>query len=629
MEKNKNISLDELFARAKGEEPVISQEDVRAIVSSVTSPMQSIKTTTSIISRKGFIMTGLGLVGATAALIGYLTFGSGQLPQGSGQWSVASGQLGSGGIKTVTPTTTPEAKKEVKETKTLKKVIIVKNSKNGEELNLETAELPVPPEPPMPPVLPLLPDGKLMAPVEVESVGIIQAKESDLPKLGLDESPGVGLGFYVKWGGDKYKKYNIPENGWGVAEINVPFEKPDVVLAPVVITDSRGNKRYMHFADENSMVHMEQYEGDALNSIVINDEEISSNDKNVLIRKGEINNDKKFFRAKKTISNSIVVNHDSSHTVSSMFVIDSVNPKNTKGVVVKVDMDNDEPMPSDYKFDIKMGDSTVKVGELVREAMAKAKIAMKDMKVGMDSMRNAMVKVKIEKNGILDKYAELDTSLKNLNKQMSSIMVIDQNFSPEEAEQLDKGVMIGMPDIDGTMKAMEVKITAKLNSLVPVLVRKPTEVTRNKEENRDYDNGVIMWFEPKQFWKQYEDVASSYEVAVKGDLIVEGPLANSVQSKQSEKSKSTSIVSNIMVYPNPVRTAKANIHYTLSEARSVAFSIHDILGKKIVDCGSLAERPQGEYDFELNIGNIPAGIYLVVITTDKGEQTIQRIAVEK
>ena len=104
-------------------------------------------------------------------------------------------------------------------------------------------------------------------------------------------------------------------------------------------------------------------------------------------------------------------------------------------------------------------------------------------------------------------------------------------------------------------------------------------------------------------------------------------LATNAQDKQSDIAKQ--VVSNTTVYPNPVRTAKTNIHYKLSEPRSVAFSVHDILGKKIVDCGSLAERPQGEYDFELNIGNIPAGIYLVVITTDKGEQTIQRIAVEK
>ncbi len=627
MEKNKNISLDELFARAKGEEPVISQEDVRTIVSSATSPVQSIQQTTSFISRKGFIMTGLGLVGATAALVGYLSFGSTNVipressteESGISSLPIQTPHVVRGDIAETT-TTTNEPKKEVT---TQKKLIIVRDNGDGTELAID----PNVPEPPTPPTPPLLPDGKLMAPVEVESVGIIQAKDEDLPKLGLNELPGVGLGFVVKLG-DKYKKFYIPEKGWGVKEINVPFEKPAVVLAPVVITDSRGNKRYMHFADENSMVHMEKYEGEMLDGIA-NDEDISSGDKNVIIRKGTVN-DTKIVRGKKTITSKVVVSHDSSHLSNDMLVIDNEDANNTKGIHVNVDMSNDEELPTDFNFEMKVGDSSLKINELVRDAMAKAKVAMKGMKIGMDSTRKAMVKVQLDNNFHWNgQLPGLDTAMKNLKKQMSSLMVIDQNFTPEEAERLDKGVMIGMPNINGTMKAMEVKITAKLNTLVPVLVRKATEVTRNKEENRDYDNGVIMWFEPEQFWKQYSDSITTYELAVQGDLTVVGHLANSVQSKQSEKSKSTSVVSNTMVYPNPVRSTKTNIHYNLSEPRSVAFSVHDILGKKIVDCGSLAERPAGTYDFELNIGNIPAGIYLVVITTDKGEQTIQRIAVEK
>lgn len=633
MEKNKNISLDELFARAKGEEPVISQEDVRAITSSATSPVQSIQQTTSIISRKGFIMTGLGLVGASAVLVGYLSMGSGQSPVGSGQVGMPSTQhaalntVGNGKTETVTPTNEP--KKEVKVTK---KMIIVRD--NGDDAELAIDENV--PEPPIPPIPPLMPDGKLMAPVEVEKVGIIQAKEEDLAKLGVKKLPNGEIRFKSGTEGKTAIMISIPfkNKGWGVVTSTETSDEVEEmpVLSATVITDTRGNKRYMHFSDGNSMVHMEKYEGDVLDDMHSNDEHISTNDKDIVIREGTVNT-KKVIRGKKTISNEIMVDQDSSHTVSSMFVVDSVDKKNTKGVVVKVDLDNDESMPSDHNFDIKIGDSSIRINELVRDAMAKAKVALKDMKMNMDSAHKAMVKVQLDKNIQWNgEFPGFDSAMKNLKKQMSSIMVIDQNFTPDEAAKLDKGVMIDMPDINGAMQEMGVKITAKINSLIPVLVRKATDVTHNAHENRDYDNGVIMWFEPEQFWKQYEGSNSAYEVAVNGNLKVEGPLANSVGTKQSAKnptSSSASVVSNTMVYPNPVRSMKTNIHYKLSEPRSVAFSIHDILGKKMLDCGSLAERTAGEYDFELNIGNIPAGIYLVVITTDKGEQTIQRIAVEK
>jgi len=244
---------------------------------------------------------------------------------------------------------------------------------------------------------------------------------------------------------------------------------------------------------------------------------------------------------------------------------------------------------------------------------------------GFDSMMKGFEKgmkhFNIQMNGF-------DSSMKNFGKQMNSIMVIDKNFSPEEAAMNDKNQGIDLRDLGKELEAVEKKLSSKINTLVPVLVRKATDVTHNTEENRDYDNGVIMWFEPtKEF---FATLPNPYETVLpNGMKIINGTshLATNTQDKQSDAAKG--IISNTTVYPNPVRSTKTNIHYKLSEPRSVAFSIHDILGKKMVDCGSLAERPQGEYDFELNLGNIPAGIYLVVITTDKGEQTIQRIAVEK
>lgn len=598
MEKKKNISLDELFARAKREEPVISQEDVRAIVEE--SPVQSIHKTTSFISRKGFIMSGLGLAGA-AALVGYLSLGSGQSP-------VVSSQLGTPSTQHTTHSTaltpTVEPKKEAKDTKTVKKVIIVRENGDGTQIAID----PNVPEPPHT-FTPLVADGKLDAPLEVKGVEILQATETDLPKLGLEKEQGVGLGFFVKKGEGTFKKYVIPEQGWGVMMIDKSSQTPSVVLAPVVITDSRGNKRFVHFADENSMVHMEKYEGDMPGGITITDDHISSNDKNVIIRKGTIA-DKKRIRLNKFVNKELRVTNDSAYTVSSSLVIDSHDPTNTKEIVVKVDADVDadidEPMQLDHSIDISIGDSAVKINELVRDAMAKAKIAMKDMKVS------------------------LDTTMKNFKKQMSSIMVIDENSSPDDAVTLDNFGMIRMPDFDGTMEAMSAKITAKINTLVPVLVRKATETKHNAAENREYDNGVIMWFDRDSYYKQAGDIAKTYEVVVDGDMVINGSVSNPQQSTQSVTPVSASVLSGASVYPNPVRSTvgKTNVHYTLSEPRTVAFSIHDILGKKVVDCGSLAERPRGTYNFELNAANVPAGIYLVVITTDKGEQSIQRIVIE-
>jgi hypothetical protein len=625
MEKNKNISLDELFARAKGEEPVISQEDVHAIVSSATSPMQSVQQTTSFISRKGFIMTGLGLVGATAALVGYLTMGSGQLPQGSGQWSVASGQLGNGGsgmgnekIETTTPTSEPKKdSKEPKEVKVDKEVIVKIGGNDGGRRGPKFDG-------------PHTPDGKLMAPLEVEKVGIVQAKEADLPKLGLYKAPNGDILFKASENGGRGMTIAIPAKGWGV-KTNIVSGKDaetDVKLSPMIITDERGNRRFVNFADENTWVHMQRFNSDMPGNVIIDGNDapnihISNDEVNVMI-----NNDKKVdgkeIKSQYNMRKSIVIKHDSSSADGE---------PDAHKMQMNLVVDDGDGEANNFNMNINFVDSTKDMNVILEEAMKKVQQSLKGLNINFDSAKKALLNIKVDNefnwNGNMPGFDSMikdfgkgmknfkiemkgfDSSMKNFGKQMNSIMVIDKNYSPEEAAIHDNDQGINLRDLGKELEAVEAKLSAKINTLVPVLVRKSTEVTRNAEENRDYDNGVIMWFEPEYYYKQVDKANGTK------------------QSVQNTTPSSASVVSNTTVYPNPVRTSKTNIHYRLSEARSVAFSIHDILGKKIVDCGSLAERPQGEYDFELNIGSIPAGIYLVVITTDKGEQSIQRIAVEK
>jgi hypothetical protein len=85
---------------------------------------------------------------------------------------------------------------------------------------------------------------------------------------------------------------------------------------------------------------------------------------------------------------------------------------------------------------------------------------------------------------------------------------------------------------------------------------------------------------------------------------------------------------NARVYPNPAKE-KIQIALELSEPQQLAFTITDVLGKKVYE-----QEPRqygaGKETIELLIDRIQtSGIYLLRITTDKGEQTIQRIAVEK
>lgn len=623
MTQKKNISLDELFARAKGEEPVISKEDVRAIVEE--SPVQSMtQQTTSFISRKGFIMTGLGLVGATAALVGYLTLGSGQLPVGSGQLGNRESGMENGKIETTTSIVEP--KEDAQEPKTVKKVIIVKDNGDGTQLAID----PNVPEPKVPKFDgPHTPDGKLMAPLAVEKVGIVQAKEEDLPKLGLKKSPNGDILFMASETRDRGMTINIPAKGWGVTTniVSGKDAETDVKLSPMIITDERGNRRFVNYTDSNTWVHMQRFNSDMPGGVIIDGNNvpnihISNDEVNVMVNNDK-NVDGKQIKSQYNMRKSIMIKHDSSSS-------DGGPDAHEMDMNVVVDHGNGEA--SNFNMNFNFADSTKDMKIILEEAMKKVQQSLKGLNVNFDTAKKAMLNINVDNefnwNGNIPGFDSMmkdfgkgmknfkiemkgfDSAMKNFGKEMNSIMVIDKNFSPEESAIDDKNMGINLRALDKELKSIEAKLSSKINTLVPVLVRKATEVTFNKDENRDYDNGVIMWFEPEYYNKQVKSSGALQSV--------------------SNATPTSSVVSDISVYPNPVRSmvGKTNVHYTLSEPRTVAFSIHDILGKKVVDCGSLAERPAGTYNFELNVASVPAGIYLVVITTDKGEQSIQRIVIE-
>ncbi len=161
----------------------------------------------------------------------------------------------------------------------------------------------------------------------------------------------------------------------------------------------------------------------------------------------------------------------------------------------------------------------------------------------------------------------------------------------------------------GKMLSDEVEIESKsLDHLVPILVRTATSKHFNKEEGITFDDGLIFWYNPEK------------------DLFANIPEAQS--SVSPSQNMTNGIISKAVLYPNPAKT-KTTLHFDLSEPRTVAFSIHDLLGKRVLDGGSIRETTAGNYEKELNVGELTEGVYLLVITTDKGEQNIQRLVIKK
>jgi len=166
-----------------------------------------------------------------------------------------------------------------------------------------------------------------------------------------------------------------------------------------------------------------------------------------------------------------------------------------------------------------------------------------------------------------------------------------------------------------------------VNKLIPLRISVPCP---NDKACRTY----IFWYEPS------EDVLLSLPPEIRRRIM---PEVNALLRNNSldcseipvEPDESymdvwrscSGAVENLAVYPNPASN-NVNIEYNLTKPRTVTISIHDLSGRMIADLSQNVQHNAGYVKENLKIESIPAGIYLVVVKTQEGEQAVQRLIIE-
>jgi hypothetical protein len=154
-------------------------------------------------------------------------------------------------------------------------------------------------------------------------------------------------------------------------------------------------------------------------------------------------------------------------------------------------------------------------------------------------------------------------------------------------------------------KEQEEKL-ANITSLVPIQVRENTGM----KATGTYDNGLIFWYEPsKELFKALPQLQQQ--------LSAEACTQNKDQKLQS-----------VSLYPNPANMYLF-VNYTLSSSTNVSISILNLLGKVIAENISSHMANAGVNKESITLGDIPPGVYIVLLKTDSGEQSIQRLAVTR
>ncbi|HYM20748.1 MAG TPA: T9SS type A sorting domain-containing protein [Candidatus Kapabacteria bacterium] len=582
--------LDEFFAAARSEEPVITQENARDLLSQKSLVQHS----TSFITKKGLVMTSvLGLTAAGVIALSVGAFSSNDAPLGS---QTAQPPISSANTLPRQMAASPLGQYRMNPSD---------ESITSAPKTIPTKEPAVPPHPPVP----------AFPPKAIDEVKVVPIDESKFAKLGIEKESDGGIAFFIKSLGHKFEKYILPVTTWGVmipskstiTESELPVSSH---LTPALITDARGNRRMLFMSDSNSTISMnhsyslnknangETYKETKTTMLAPHDD--TAHVKLISIQKEEqIDNDNE------VIDDAEIPGHQPV-PADRHELIDSAAMRQLQETLRSLtdpkqydEVMNDLKVLKKYnpkqKFEITIGEDTAQMNKIRKQAEMNFRI-VKELRSRDEQANNSAT---TKRHG--------DTIAYHINNG-ASIIIPGQTNIVVKAIHNTEGPDIEHVLINGqSLSDMVNEQIKRFDNLVPVLVRTATTTTHNPHDNVDYDNGVIFWF------------AETPEL----DEIV-----GKTASANTPAAISSINISNVTVFPNPAKT-DATVHFTLSGEHSITLTLYDILGKRIADLGSFADLASGDHEEKLFVGNVPPGIYLLAVTTAEGEQRIERIVIDR
>lgn len=586
MKLNSNKHLDDLLAAARREDPIISEENARDLL----AKGEHMQPSPFIFSTKGIIMSSIGL--SLAAFTAYIALsGSPQVPfPQSASVSVPASNLFAHSMNSITD----EPKKS--DAKAVKKIVTVRNSD-------EVLTPAVPPTPPVPPVPSLPPVPQVIStPVKVTGIKPMPLAPEKYAKMGVSKKDDGTVSFSQKNENGRIFTMSFPKNTWGIV---IGDEKQHENIdaprfAPLIVTDTKGNKRLMQFTSEKNGVKTRGMEIQSrADDADIDAGELSNVINNALKLEGALQvggKDGDIDMLKLGLdSNDLKDLNDALRTEITLNVHSDTNSSvkmpRRKGVQVFVNTDKRE---IDTTTDGKPHKMIV-MNKTVRRIDSTMQNAAETVRRAEKEIEHVIKKMHLE---------HLDSANGKLQSQIKELETEIEHESGNEAR------------FDGTIKSLALldmheleEQAGELNRLVPILVRNATSEHLNKEEGITYDDGLIFWYDPQKELLSTLPEASNSGVA---------PSSN----------EATATITEVSLFPNPARN-RSTVRLTVAEPRNLAFSIHDLLGKKVIEGGTLSAATGGSYVHELNLSELSAGVYLLVITTDKGEQSMQRLVIEK
>lgn len=202
----------------------------------------------------------------------------------------------------------------------------------------------------------------------------------------------------------------------------------------------------------------------------------------------------------------------------------------------------------------------------------------------------------------------------NIDKQRTNSLWIDSIFfhDPSRTEsQIDTMTRRIDIDMDRSTKEVNVQIRADSN-LVHI---------RSRFERQDSTVGSSLIASRQQSIVIVLTCADGSKRSIR-------PRSSSTLPLQESSRSSQGAIASTGLYPNPATDGGATLSYVLSDDRTISVHLHDISGTPVQTLVEPTRRNAGKGQLAFTWSTLPKGIYLVVLSTDRGEQAVQRLIIQ-
>jgi hypothetical protein len=248
----------------------------------------------------------------------------------------------------------------------------------------------------------------------------------------------------------------------------------------------------------------------------------------------------------------------------------------------------------------------------LQQSMQELKLRMQDLKINMDSMGTMLQKMRIRVRTSTD----------------------SANTTREEIE-------INMPEIEMLMDGDDGVDTADVRSMIQKKARVKRQVRVLRMNAPDAPPMPLLPTPPSTPDAPLMQGSLLQDLCAQSKVILIAHCSPNPKSKSKTKRTeepaglqetgrtSAGAVTNTSVFPNPTSDGGATIGYTLAEPRTLGLALHDLTGNKVLDLAGGMRRPAGSGQLAFTLPGVAPGMYLVTLTTDKGETAVQRLIVNE